>query len=289
MAQLNIFASTGKRTSCILKQAPLLTHVHEAEQRARLRVVVLIDSMVPISRVATSCQRGLLQMRLVGPLAGSIRLIAYCPALIAVHSHSPVTVVIVERALGCVYRDLVRIHTQPVTLRVAVTKQTSLQHLVRREPDAGHYVCGRECRLLYLRKVVFRISIQFQHAHINQRVALVWPDFGEVKGIEIALVSMFFCHQLNGELPTRIVTAFDSGDEVALRAFTILSHDILSFLVAEIPDALKALEVKLDPRAFICCIYEAERVTAKSVHEPITVRQSAITHDIGDLMKRLRK
>ena len=57
------------------------------------------------------------------------------------HLHVPVALVVAERALGRVDRELVEVHRpQPRELRVEVREQPALQQGVVREVDAGHDV-----------------------------------------------------------------------------------------------------------------------------------------------------
>ena len=43
---------------------------------------------------------------------------------------------------------------------VVVEDRPRLQHLVGREPEAGHEVAGTECRLLDLGEVVLRVAVE---------------------------------------------------------------------------------------------------------------------------------
>ena len=61
---------------------------------------------------------------------------------------------------------------------------TYLEHLIRGRLNARHHVRRREGQLLYLSKVVGRITVQDHAAHFLKRVVLVGPDLGHVEGVE---------------------------------------------------------------------------------------------------------
>lgn len=59
------------------------------------------------------------------------------------------------------------IYAKVVAQSIAVGKQADLQHLVRREADAGHHIGGVEGGLLDIGKDVFRVPIEFHDADFD--------------------------------------------------------------------------------------------------------------------------
>jgi hypothetical protein len=72
------------------------------------------------------------------PFALAVRLIAGSSPTVAIDSHGPVAVVAVEWALRRVDRDQWIVDPEPITLRVSIGEQASLEDLVRREADPGN-------------------------------------------------------------------------------------------------------------------------------------------------------
>nr|GEU28579.1 hypothetical protein [Tanacetum cinerariifolium] len=277
-------AADGARR--VLEQQLLLFLRQQAEQVAGLRVVIGVHAVVPVRGRAFQRQRRLGKFRILHPLATAVRLVRRAAAVIAVDAHRAVAVVAVERALGRVDGDRVVIHAQAVAGRVAVREQARLQHLVGRKTHARHHVGRRESRLLHFRKIVFRIAIEFQHAHVDQRVVLVRPHLGQVERVVRHLGGVGLGHDLHGQLPAREIAVFDGVEQVALRAFAVAAHELGGFGVAQIGDALLAHEVELDPEPLVFRADEAEGMAAEAVHVAVALGYAAVAHDDGDLVQR---
>ena len=132
------------------------------------------------------------------------------------------------------------VHAEAVALRVAVGEQAALQHLVRREADAGHDVGRVEGRLLDLGEVVLRVAVQLHDAHLDERVVLVEPDLGQVERVVGALGRVLLGHHLDEHLPAREVALLDALVEIALVALAVLADDRLGLGVGQVLDALLA-------------------------------------------------
>jgi len=207
--------------------------------------------------------------------------------MVAIYPHGTIAVVAMKGTPGGVDRNQVVVDAEPVALGIAVGEQASLQHLVRREADAGHDVGWVEGRLLDLGKVVFRVAVQFEDAHLDKGVILMEPDLGEVEGVVGAGSRFFLRHHLNEHGPPWEVSLFNAPEQIALMAFPVLTYEGLGFLVGQILDALLRLQVKLDPVSLVLSVDEAERVAAKAVHVPVGTRNAPVAHDDGDLVQCL--
>ena len=229
--------------------------------------------MIPVVGGPFQAERRFGKFRLLLPLAVAVGLVAEGAAVIAVHPHGAVAVVAVERAAGGIDRDQVVVHAEPVALGIAVGKEPSLQHLVGREADAGHDVGRVEGRLLDLGKVVLRVAVQFEDAHLDQGIILVEPDLGEVEGVVGALRRILLRHHLDEHGPAGEVSLLDALVQVALVAFPVLADDRLGLLIGQVLDALLGLEVELDPVPLVLGVDEAEGVAAEAVHVAVGVRE----------------
>ena len=125
------FAARADLASRIVEQRLLLGRSHLAKKVARLLVVIVVDTMVPMRGRAFELQRRLVELRLVDPLAPAIGEVGGSSAEVAVSAHGAVAVIAVERAFRCVDGDVVVIDAQAVALRISVGEEAPLQHLVR--------------------------------------------------------------------------------------------------------------------------------------------------------------
>src|SRR4030088_153215 len=106
MPLLNVLGRAADLAGRIVEQGLLLSRAHLAEEIARLLVVIVVDTMVPMRRRTVDLQRRLVKLRLVGPLAPAIGEVGGSSAEVAVSAHCAVAVIAVERAFGCVDRNV---------------------------------------------------------------------------------------------------------------------------------------------------------------------------------------
>src|SRR5690606_19370088 len=115
----------------------LLGRRHQPEQRAGLRIVVIIDPVAPaVGGLAVQRQRRLGRGGGFAPLAETVRLVVDRAAQVAVYASRAIAMEAMEGATRCIDRYLVMIDAQPVAMRVAVRAKAALQHLVGRIADA---------------------------------------------------------------------------------------------------------------------------------------------------------
>ena len=146
------------------------------------------------------------------------------------------------------------VHSQSVALCISVREQTSLQHTVGRETDTRHHIGRIERCLLYICKVVFRIAVQFHHAHFNQRIFFLRPYFGQVERIERTVLGLLFRHYLNVHGPFGEVAFLNAFIQIALVAFTVFGNDGFCFCIGQVLDALLRMQVEFHPSAFSFCV-----------------------------------
>src|SRR5882757_5581866 len=157
MTILHFLRGCSDRTGGVVEQALLLIRLQHAEEIAGLRVVVMVIlAEVELRGITIDGQWRLRKVRLLLPFAVAVRLIAGSSRAVAIDSHRPVAVIAVERALRRVDRDEAVIDPESLPLCVSIREQPALEHLVRREADAGKDVRRREGSLFRLRKEVVR-------------------------------------------------------------------------------------------------------------------------------------
>ena len=209
--------------------------------------------------------------------------------MVAVDPHGTVAVVAVERATGRIDRDQVVVDAEAVALGIPIGEQPSLQHLVRRETDAGHDVGRIERRLLDFGKIILGVPVQLQDTDLHQRIILVEPDLGQVEGMVGALRRGFLRHHLDEHRPTREVLLLDAFVQVALVAFPAFADHRFGLRVGQVLDALLGAEVELDPEPLVAGVEQAEGVAAETVHVAVGGGNPPVAHHDGDLVQRLRQ
>jgi len=84
---------------------------HDPEQRARLRVVVIIIlAMAPVVSRAVEAKRRLALVGLLLPLAVAVGFVAQRAAVVAVDPHGAVAMEAVHGAAGCIDGDVLVVH-----------------------------------------------------------------------------------------------------------------------------------------------------------------------------------
>ena len=187
VADMSLFDKEFRIAHCacsVLACGSLILGRHQSPQLARLCIIVAIEfSLVVVIHLTRNCQRWLFEVWLVVPLAIAIWLVTNRASGVIIGTHLTVAVVGVERATRAIYRYLVMVYTQAVALRIAIRKEASMQHLIRRETDAVDDVHRVERRLLDLGKEVLGVAVELQDAHIVQREIAVIPHLVRSNGL----------------------------------------------------------------------------------------------------------
>ena len=74
------------------------------------------------------------------------------------------------------------VDAEAVTVSIAVSKETTLKHLVGRRPDARYEVAGVEGGLLNLGEVVIGVVLQNQLSNLDKGVVALRPHFFRSNG-----------------------------------------------------------------------------------------------------------
>src|ERR1700729_334878 len=182
MPLLDVELGVAHRPRRILEQQELLRGRHFSEKVAGLLPMVIVDTVVPMRRIAFDRHRRFGEIGLVVPKPRAVGVEGKRVAQVAVGAHLAIAVVALERALGSVDRDMVEIDAEPIALGVAIGEQSPLEHLVRRKADTGYDVGGREGCLLHFREIVVRIAIELHCADLDQWILRLRPDLGNIEG-----------------------------------------------------------------------------------------------------------
>ena len=159
--------------------------------------------------------------------------------------HIAITLMVVHGRYRPVDRNLVEVRaTQANQLRIGIGEQTTLQQRIIGEVDAGHNVAGVKGHLLGLGKKVVGVAIEGQLADAFDRDEFFRNDFRGIEQIEVELMFVFFLHDLNAELPLRIVAVLDGFPEIAPVKIGVLTGNLLRFIPDDRMHAEERLPVK---------------------------------------------
>src|SRR6185369_13207033 len=122
-----------------------------------------------------------------------------------------------------------------------------------------------------------------------QRVISMRPHFRKVKRVEPIGLCLLERHDLHFECPTRIVTALNRIEEIALVVIGILAGNSIGLRLRKKLDTLVSFEVILHPEALASGVYPHVRMAGEAIHVPPGLRDAAITHQPSDLVSRLRR
>jgi len=135
--------------------------------------------------------------------------------------------------------------------------------------------------------VVDRVAVQLHHAHVDQRILPVRPDLGQVEGVEAEALDLVLRHDLDLDIPFRILAALDGVEEIALRVVRVAAGQLAGALGRQVADALRGLEVPLHVEELVVRVDQREGMAGVAVHVAIAVRRAAVAHQERDLVQRL--
>ncbi len=193
--------------------------------------------------------------------------------------HHPVTLHVVERALGRVDRDLVEIgRAQPRLLRVEIAEQAALQQRIIREIHAWQDIGRHEGDLFGFGKEIVDIAIE-RHApdHLDRDI-LFRDQFGRVEHVIGLLGRPFLVEHLHAQFPLREIAAIDRFPQVAAMEIGIGTGDLDRLVPGGALQTQHGLPVKLDEAAFAVGIDQAEGVNAETFNHPQRARDGAVRH-----------
>ena len=193
----------------------------------------------------------------------------------------------VYRAARPVHRYLVQVHTQAVSLGVAIREESALEHFVGRKTYSINYVLWVEGRLLHLCKVIFRVAVQFQDSHIVEREIPVGPHFCKVKRIYAVGARLLLGHKLYLEEPAGVISPLNAFKQISLVRLPVFCYYCLGFGISKVLYPLQCPQVELHPGPLVRSIYKTVGVAPETVHMAVRVRNTSRAHGNCNLMQRL--
>src|SRR5712692_9990491 len=140
---------------------------HQAEEIARLRVVVGVEAVIVAVDRAGDFFGALAVLRSFFGAAEAVGFVVGLRAVIAVEAHGAVAIVGVHRALRLVDGQAVVVNAEAVAVRVGIGNKARLQHFVGREAHAGDDVARFERGLLDFGEIIFGIAIEDEFANVD--------------------------------------------------------------------------------------------------------------------------
>lgn len=114
MADLDLHGSIAHGPGGVGEKHLLLLGTHQADEGTGLGVVIVVLAMVPVIGGALDAERRFCEVRLLLPLAVTVRFVAKRAAVVAVDPHGTVAMVVVERAAVEAVHVSVRVRNAPV-------------------------------------------------------------------------------------------------------------------------------------------------------------------------------
>ena len=131
MANLNFFWGVTHCSGSIPKKSLSLLRIHHTEKIAGLRIIIIIVlPVIPVVGCSFKVQWRFTEIRLFLPFSIAVRFVAEGPFVVAIHPHSTIAMVAMNRAACLVDRDQVMVDTKAITLSITVGKESALQHFV---------------------------------------------------------------------------------------------------------------------------------------------------------------
>ncbi|MNF54933.1 hypothetical protein D3C84_363770 [compost metagenome] len=141
--------------------------------------------------------------------------------------------------------------------------------------------------MLDFSKVVQRIAIELQLSDFNQWKLFLRPGLGDIKGVLVVRRCLSFAHDLDAYAPFREITLFDGIEQVALGVIRISARQARSLRWSKVLDPLLGLVVPLHPVTLTLSVDEAVSVAAEAMHVTVSIRDTPVGEQDGDLVQRL--
>src|SRR3984957_2502692 len=127
MPLLYVKLGIAHRPRRILEQQELLRGRHFSEKVAGLLPMVIVDTVVPMRRIAFDRHRRFGEIGLIVPKPRAVGVEINFVSRIAIGGHLAVAMVAWERPLGGVEGDMVEVDAEPIALGVAIGEQSPLE------------------------------------------------------------------------------------------------------------------------------------------------------------------
>jgi len=125
---------------------------------------------------------------------------------------------------------------------------------------------GSIAALLHLGEVVLGIAIEFELAHVDERIVPVRPDLGQVEGMDAVGLRVSLGHQLDLHLPFREIPTRNRVVQIARVEVEVGAGDRGRFFIGQGLVALQGPEVPLHPVALAVLVPQAVGVAAVAAH-----------------------
>jgi hypothetical protein len=124
-----------------------------------------------------------------------------------------------------------------------------------------------------------RISIEHESTDGYQGIVAMWPDLGDVEGIEPVISRVLERHDLYLEEPRRMIPTGDRRTEIAPVKVEVFAPHRLGLGVGHVLDSLFGPKAVLDPHSLACVVHPHVGTAAISVHMAIGARRTPVAHE----------
>lgn len=290
LSHLKLLSGILQMENDIVDESRSVVLAHDiSEQHACLDIVIIwMIGLLANNDIAWQLEWILHQLSGLLWSTDRVWLIVRSTATVAVHSHWSISKVRVQLASQRgIDWNLGIVGTETMSMGVIVREQSTLQHLIGRWFNTRNEIGRRERRLLRLGKIILRITVQYHATHGDERIVLLGPNLGDIKGIEAVLCGLLMAHDLNVHGPSGLTTILDMIEQVTSGMIWILASQLDSLLNRQVLDTALRLKVELDPAGLTLLVHKLIRVTTIAVHVSVAVRCATITEQNGQLVQRL--
>lgn len=165
--------------------------------------------------------------------------------VVAIDSHSAITLEGVESFERSIDRDLLIVGSKTVTMGIRVRKESRLEDRVDGGLNTRHHVGRRKGNLLNLGEVVLRVLVESEFAKLPEGHVLLWPDLGQVKDVPAELLGFLRCKHLNIDGPAGKLSLLDGLEKILSVPVRVISRHLVGFFSRKCLVALIGLEVDL--------------------------------------------
>lgn len=166
-------------------------------------------------------------------------------AVVAIDSHSAITLEGVECFERSIDRNLLVVGSKTMTMGIRVREESGLEDRVDGGLNTRHQVRRRKGNLFNFRKIVLRILVEGEFAKLPEGHVLLWPDLGQVKDVPAELLCFLRCKHLDVDGPAGEISLLDGLEKILSVPVRVVSRHLGGFFACKCLVALIGLEVDL--------------------------------------------
>ena len=196
--------------------------------------------------------------------------------------HATIIVIVEMSTLGSINRELKVVHSNAVSVSVAVSEETGLKHLIIGVVDTRDDVGWVHGELLVLSKEIVDVPVEDQATNWLQRDEVLGPDSSGVEYVKVELVLIRRVKSLDVELPLGVVSSGNGLVEVLGSVAVVGASDPDGVFLQQTLDSASGLPVELHKGRFPSLVDQSEGVNPETLHVPVVYRNTHVVEQPGE-------